>query len=323
MARRALARLAPRALVVVLVSSVALIGLAAFLLGRSLSRPIEQLAAGMARYAKGDLDYRLPARRRRSPDELQYLVQAFNRMGDDLVAQRERLQVSEALAAWQGVARDLAHELRNPLTAMRMAIGRLLRANEDEPEGAETARRREALTLIESETTVLLRMAESFSSFAKLPRPELRRVELTALLREVCELYRPTAPNGILVASPPSVLVQADPALLRQAVGNLVKNAIEASTPADAGIQVELKLDGDKAQVVVSDDGPGIETRLAGGGPTPSLGTTKPGGSGLGLPIAYKIVHEHGGTLQLEPLPRRGTRATIVLPAMDSEDTRP
>ena len=99
---------------------------AALLLGRALTRPVERLARGMGAFARGDLTHALsaPATPR---DELDYLLLQFNRMGEELRLQRARLTEAVQVAAWQDVARALAHELKNPLTAMRLSLSRLAR----------------------------------------------------------------------------------------------------------------------------------------------------------------------------------------------------
>jgi two-component system nitrogen regulation sensor histidine kinase NtrY len=314
LARRSLARLAPRVLALVLVVSGVVLALAGFLLGRSLSRPVEQLAEGMAHYARGDLTHRVANTRHRAPDELQYLIEAFNRLGDELVEQRARLQVSEALAAWQGVARSLAHEIKNPLTGLRMAVARLLRTTSEGSSAEEISRRRDALRLIESEINALLRMAESFSAFARLPALARCPSDVRALVAEVCDLYRPTATTGIEMAEGPSIVAAVDPEQLRQAVGNLIKNAVEASGPEDGPVCVAVHVRGHEVRIEICDDGPGIPAALAGIELARSFRSTKPGGSGLGLPTVAKIVHEHGGSVRLDPLAPHGVRATIVLP---------
>src|SRR5205085_2106965 len=135
LARRSLARLAPWALLAAGGISAALLVAAAVALGRTLSRPVEQLAQGMLQVAAGDLSVRVPEER--GEDELKLLVRQFNRMTAELQAQRARLQLTEELAAWQAVARGLAHELKNPLTAMRMAVARVARL--EAPPAAEAA----------------------------------------------------------------------------------------------------------------------------------------------------------------------------------------
>jgi two-component system nitrogen regulation sensor histidine kinase NtrY len=314
LARRSLARLMPRLLLVMLAITALVLALAAALVGRQLARPQELLAMGMARYARGDLAHRIPDLGGSSVDEMQFLVRQFNRMGDELAAQRARLEVSEALAAWQGVARSLAHELKNPLTAMRMAVGRLTRlAAAPHAQGA-AERHDESVVLIDRQIEALLRLAQSFAAFAKLPAPELRPIELAPVVTDVCSLYRHTSPVAIEDVVAPGIVVQADAELLGRALGNLVKNAVEASQAQGEPVRVAVSVDGRRLSIEVIDGGRGVGTLIEGTALARSLGTTKAEGSGLGLPIAHKIIHEHGGALRLEPRPEGGTRAVVELP---------
>jgi two-component system, NtrC family, nitrogen regulation sensor histidine kinase NtrY len=303
LARRSLARLAPWALFAAIAVSGALLAVAAVALGRALSRPVESLAQGMLRVAAGDLTVRVPEDG--GEDELRLLIRQFNRMTAQLEAQRARLQLTEELAAWQAVARGLAHELKNPLTAMRMAVARVQRL------GAPSAV--EAAQLLGEQIDVLLRMTDSFSQFARLPAPRKVPVDLAELLRETSTLYAGGAPVPVQCVTD-ALPLEGDPDQLRRAFGNLIKNAVEASRPGDGPVEVEARRRDGKALVLVRDRGAGIPARLDGAQLLRSLGTTKPQGSGLGLPIAQKIVHEHGGTLLLEPREGRGAQAVVELP---------
>jgi nitrogen fixation/metabolism regulation signal transduction histidine kinase len=303
LARRSLARLAPWALLGAVAMSAVVLGAAAIALGRALSGPVERLAQGMAQVAAGDLSYRVPDEGR--ADELGLLVRHFNRMTAELEAQRARLQLTEELAAWQSVARGLAHELKNPLTAMRLAIARVARL------GSQPAA--ESAQLLAEQIDVLLRMTDSFSQFAKLPAPRKVPLDLADLLRETSSLYSGGAPVAIECSADP-LRLDGDPDQLRRAFGNLIKNALEASRPGDGPVEVTARADGPKARILVRDRGAGIPARLDGAQLLRSLGTTKPQGSGLGLPIAQKIVHDHGGTLLLEPREGRGAQAVVELP---------
>jgi two-component system nitrogen regulation sensor histidine kinase NtrY len=303
LARRSLARIAPWALLAAVGASAALLVAAAIALGRALSRPVEQLAQGMLQVAAGDLSVRVAEET--SQDELGLLVRQFNRMTAELETQRKRLQLTEELAAWQSVARGLTHELKNPLTAMRMAIARVARL--DSPVATESAQ------LLGEEIDVLLRMTESFSQFAKLPAPRKIPVDLAELLRETSTLYSGSSTVPVECATD-QLQLDGDPDQLRRAFGNLIKNALEASRAGDGPVQVEAREHAGRARVLVRDRGSGIAARLDGAQLLRSLGTTKPQGSGLGLPIAQKIVHEHGGTLVLEPREGRGAQAIVELP---------
>src|SRR5712692_5385210 len=312
LARRSLARLAPWALLAAVGASAALLAAAAVALGRALSRPVERLARGMLQVAGGDLSVRVPEEG--GEDELRLLVRQFNRMTAELEAQRTRLQLTEELAAWQTVARGLAHELKNPLTARRMAVARVARLGS--PPATESAQ------LLGEQIDVLLRMTESFSQFARLPAPRKVPVDLAELLRETSTLYSGGSPVPIECVTDP-LLLDGDADQLRRAFGNLIKNALEASRPGDGPVEIEAREHAGKARVLVRDRGAGIRARLDGAQLLRSLGTTKPQGSGLGLPIAQKIVHDHGGTLVLEPREGRGAQAIVELPLSFTPGTPP
>jgi signal transduction histidine kinase len=188
---------------------------------------------------------------------------------------------------------------------MRLAIARVARL------GSQPAA--ESAQLLAEQIDVLLRMTESFSQFAKLPAPRKVPLDLADLLRETSSLYSGGAPVAI-ECSADSLRLDGDPDQLRRAFGNLIKNALEASRPGDGPVEVTARADGPRARVLVRDRGAGIPARLDGSQLLRSLGTTKPQGSGLGLPIAQKIVHEHGGTLLLEPREGRGAQAVVELP---------
>jgi nitrogen fixation/metabolism regulation signal transduction histidine kinase len=306
LARGALLRRAPWAFGALLLFSSLLLAFAAHRLGRGLATPVERLAQGMQRHAAGEHDHRVAESPARRPDELQFLVRRFNAMSDELQQQRRRLQMTEKLLAWQEVARALAHELKNPLTAMRMAAARMARASEPQLQ--------EPLALLSEEIDVLIRMTQSFSSFAALPPPSPRPLDLRQLLDEVCGLYRHDAPVELLADAGPPVTILGDPDQLRRAFSNLVKNALEASRPGDGPVKVHVLAQPAGVRVEVEDAGAGIGQALDGDAIAMGRRSSKPGGSGLGLPICQKIVHEHGGTLRLEPLTPRGTRALVTLP---------
>jgi nitrogen fixation/metabolism regulation signal transduction histidine kinase len=311
LARRQLLVRAPLWFLVAAGLSAALIAGAAFGLGRRLSRPVELLVEGMGHYARGEFAHQVPVSRR--GDELDYLAAELNRLGGQLQAQRQRLQVTEALAAWREAARALAHDLKNPLTAMRMALGRLTRPGRTEAALAE------AVALLQDELDVLIRMSGSFAEFARLPDPERRPLDVAALVEEVGRLYQAECPGGGLeVSSGGAIAVLGDGDQLRRAVGNLVKNAIEASRAAGASHPVALTVrspDPALVRIEVRDHGTGIQVPVEGAELMRGLRSSKGGGGrGLGLPIAHKIVHDHGGRLRLDPGEGQGTRAVVELP---------
>jgi nitrogen fixation/metabolism regulation signal transduction histidine kinase len=311
LARRRLLAEAPRSFVVALAASALLLGAAAWLLGRRLSRPVEALADGMARYGRGELGHEVRVAGG-AGDEFDFLAGELNGMGRELSAQRERLQVTEKLAAWRDVARAMAHDLKNPLTAMRMALARLTRPGRTDDAGSD------AVSLLQQELDVLIRMTQSFSDFARLPDPVRRPLDLAGLLEEVAALYREQAPAGLEVRAEARPTVSGDADQLRRAFGNLVKNAVEATK--EGAVEIVLAAPAPAlVRVVVRDPGVGIPGPLEGGDLVKGLASGKAAGrSGLGLPIAQKIVHDHGGRLRLVPRSPRGTEAIVELPGSPS-----
>jgi two-component system, NtrC family, nitrogen regulation sensor histidine kinase NtrY len=304
--RRSLRRLAPWGFAAAVAVTGALLVAAAFVLARATSGRVERLTESVAHYARGELGHRTPER----PvvkDEIDVLVRQFNEMGAKLEAQQRRLATTEALAAWQQVARTLAHDLKNPLTAMRLSVARLGRSGE-------------LVDALQAEIDVLLRMTESFASFAKLPAPVMKPVELRALLEDVIAIYGEGGEVAIELAGGPRVEVRGDADQLRRALGNLIKNAVEASPAGGAPVQIAVAADGGDAVITIADHGSGVAEPIEGRRLLSTLGTTKPTGSGLGLPIAAKIVHEHAGSLRLEPVEPTGARAVLRLPLGGGEE---
>lgn len=311
LARVALVRRVPVFITLLVGLAAGVLALSAFMLGRALTRPVATLTQGMWAYSRGDLSVRLPATEP-PRDELEFLIAQFNRMGRELAAQRARLKAAEQVAAWQDVARALAHELKNPLTAMKLSLARMSR-----PEGPpDAARVAECVALLQEELELLMRMTQHFSTFARLPGPRFQPVAPRPLLAEVCTLYQGTSPVPVelVPGDGEETLLSADPDGLRRLFGNLVKNAVEASAPGAPPVRVSLTSREGGVRVTIQDGGSGVPGVLEGAALTRGLFSTKPGGSGLGLPIAQKITHEHGGTLRLEPAPGGGTLARVDLP---------
>ncbi len=230
-------------------------------------------------------------------------------MGSELERQRAQLRAAEQLSAWQDVARTMAHELRNPLTAMRMAIARLekARAGQAAPGAAD-----EALSLLTDEIALLTRLTQSFSGYAQLPPPRPEVVELRPLARDVCALYGDGGARVRLLDGP-ELRASVDPDQLRRALGNLVKNALEAGGP---DVEVELLREGDRATLAIRDRGAGLAAPIEGTRLLRGLLSTKPGGSGLGLPVAAKFAVDHGGALELVPREGGGAEARLRIPAL-------
>ena len=241
-------------------------------------------------------------------------VVAFEDVTDLVSAQR--------MAAWGDVARRIAHEIKNPLTPIRLSAERIKRKFGRNLEEA-AARDLEQMTdVIVRQTEDLRRIVDEFSRFARMPEPERRDVDLGTLVRDAVTLQEAGQPGVRFLSVLPALPVPADldPGMISQALTNLIKNAGEAiesrqeerGEPFEPTIQVRLEVAGAEARVVVEDNGVGLpedRARLF----EPYV-TTRAKGTGLGLPIVKKIIEEHGGTLVLEDAETRGARAVARLP---------
>jgi nitrogen fixation/metabolism regulation signal transduction histidine kinase len=278
----------------------------ALLLSRTLARriaaPIHALAVGTRKVADGELNHHVNVE---APAEIGQLITAFNRMTDDLRTSKEDLIQAERVAAWRGVARRLAHEIKNPLTPITLAMHRISK-RVDDPAVVDSVQ-----TVLE-ETENLKRLADEFSQYARLPAPQPESVDLGDLLQSVLDLYTEDERLEVVWTRPREAApVRVDPGQIRQALANLVKNAV-AAVNGSGRISLQLRRDADQVILQVADSGPGL--------PDPCdrvfepYFTTKTTGTGLGLPISRKIVEDHRGQLTAANDPAGGAVFQMVLP---------
>lgn len=222
------------------------------------------------------------------------------------------LAQAEKRAAWQEVARRMAHEVKNPLTPIQLTAQRLLRRSRDGRLDAESVQ--EGAETILAEVASLSRLVDSFSRFARLPVPQFAPCDPAELLRQVAALYEPNHPDVRwrleVPVGAPSVLWDAD--MVKRALINLVDNALAALEGRPGAIALSLQAEGDRLRFDVTDNGPGVpeadRERLF----EPYF-STKRKGTGLGLAIVRRIAQDHGGDARYEPLDP-GSRFSLVLP---------
>jgi signal transduction histidine kinase len=275
-------------------------------LSRQLSRPIDELVDWTGRLRRGEP---LPdAAPPRGAPEFASLREAFRATAEELERARTREVEAAELRVFREMARQVAHELKNPLTPMRFALERLA--------SVASPQQREELTVLEAESTRLERMARDFAELGRLPEGPAAEVDLGELLEEIAR----SRPDGVAVGvdrAPDVPRVRGHYEPLRRALANLVLNAYDA-VRARGGGSVRLgvrRASGVAGTVIVtiSDDGVGIPEQ-----DLPHVfepyHTTKPGGTGLGLAIVRQTVHHHGGTVAVDSAPGRGTTFTVTLP---------
>ncbi len=280
---------------------------------RRMARPVEAMAEGTRRVAGGDLSFRIP----RGPrDELGDLVDSFNRMTEGLAAGREAAARAEREAAWREMAKQVAHEIKNPLTPMRLQAQHLLRAHEDGAPDFPSILGKAVATILR-QTETLRRIASDFAAFARLPRRNPEPLDVGALLRECADLYGGGAVEVTVDAGPDLPPVTADREEMRIVLVNLCGNAVEAM-PSGGRLALSARSEpGASPPAVVlrvEDTGSGIAAEDLPRLFDPSF-STKTGGTGLGLAIVRRIIEDTGGTVSAESEPGRGSTFTLRLPA--------
>lgn len=227
---------------------------------------------------------------------------------------RRRLASLENLSAWQEAARRHAHEMRTPLTAAQLELGRLRDLTGGGSGGEEAAR---SIESVEAELDRLGRFARDFTAFARISRPATRREDLGALVGEFVRLFDGAWPNLKLAWQPPAepVWVEIDREMLRQVLVNLCENSSRALDERAGTQAITLRESGEAAVLEVADDGPGVVPGIAGRLFEPYATTRGVGeGMGLGLAISRKILLDHGGDLELAESSERGATFRLIFP---------
>ncbi len=224
-------------------------------------------------------------------------------------------------AAWGEVARRMAHEIKNPLTPIQLSAERLEAKLADKLEGAARETLIRATATIVGQVTAMKGLVDAFAQYARLPSPRIERVDINALVGEVLHMYEGAIAIALDLADdlPP---VAGDPALLGQVLINLVKNAQEAlEGVASPLIKVSTVRHGSQVSLCVHDNGHGFPEELWDRLFEPYV-TSKPKGTGLGLPVVKKIVEEHHGSIAVDNPETGGARICVSLPALMSEEER-
>ena len=290
--------------------AVVLIGM---LVARRMARDLDLLVEGSLAASRGDLDHRVPVR---SKDEVGAVAAAFNFMMEDLRTSKDRLVIAERIAAWQDIARRLAHEIKNPLTPIQMAMDTLRKTwKKQHPKFDEILEESTATVLEEADR--LKHIVTEFSDFARMPKPNFSRIDLNDVIRSAMKLYQGAVPiEPHLLDKLPQL--DADKNQMTQVILNLIENARDAiGTRTGGKITVTTKLGeaADRAVFIVEDNGPGVPRDVKEKIFTPYF-TTKhaKGGTGLGLAIVHRIIADHGGRIVLSDVTGGGARFTIELP---------
>ncbi len=252
-------------------------------------------------------------------DEIGSLVEKYNVMVDELNASAEQLAKSEREVAWQGMARQIAHEIKNPLTPMKLSIQHLARTKMASPEAFDEYFKKTANTLIE-QIDNLSSIATSFSTFAKISDGVPERIYINDRLQNIVTLFEQSGSNVHYQGLDDELFVNMDKDHFRQIFNNLIKNALQA-IPEDREGKIEMhsKVTGHMVNIYVKDNGNGIEEEMRDKIFQPNF-TTKNSGMGLGLAISQKMATNAGGDISFNSVLGQGTTFVVRLPLGNIEN---
>jgi signal transduction histidine kinase len=280
-------------------------------LAERISDPVSRLTRATRRIARGELDIRIAAT---SSDELRRLVDNFNSMAAELLRQRRELERTHRLEAWAEMARQVAHDIKNPLTPIQLNAEHLRRVHTDRgrPLGQVLD---DCVDTILTQVKLLRQIASEFSSFASSPTARPGPVDVREMLIEIVDPYRLALAERMqfVVDLPASLpVVWADRTLIMRALTNVVENALHAM-PGNGTLRVAAAAEPEGVRIVVTDTGGGMDADALARVFEPYF-STKATGTGLGLPIAKRNVELNGGRISVQSERDTGTTVEMILP---------
>lgn len=304
--------IADRAPTALVVASLVLLALLTFLaarlaghLTRQLTRPLDEVVSWTERIGRGEA---LPDAEARGAPEFGVLRAGMRQMSADLEAGRHAALEAERLSAMRESARQVAHELKNPLTPIRFAIARL--------RGKVPAELADSVAVLDTESARLDQMARSFAQFGRLPEGPITEVDVAELIAGAVRTSVPDEMRCTVTVAPGlSLMGRHEP--LGRALGNVLMNAVEAcGTSGHLGVLATPVGSGPdrRVEIIVQDDGPGIDPAKLQSIWDPYV-TGKAGGTGLGLAIVRQTIEAHGGSVRAESAAGAGARITLSIPA--------
>ncbi|OLC53881.1 MAG: hypothetical protein AUH92_05065 [Acidobacteria bacterium 13_1_40CM_4_69_4] len=255
-----------------------------------------------------------PVADREGPGEVGALTAAFNRMARSLAESRERLRQTERLAAAEEVARRVAHEIKNPLSPIALTLEGLVRTRQKRPQEFDAAFD-EAVRTITEEVRRMRGILEDFSRFGRLPVPRPRPTDLNAVIQSTLTLFAENSARARIAAEldPALAPVAIDPDRMSEVINNLVGNAVQAMAEEGGTLTVSTRARPEGAEIRIRDTGPGLPEDVRRRLFEPYV-SVRPGGTGLGMAIARRIVLDHGGRIQARNHPEGGAEILILLP---------
>lgn len=243
--------------------------------------------------------------------EIENLVVAYNNMIDQLEESAVKLAKSEREQAWREMAKQVAHEIKNPLTPMRLTVQSFERKFNADDENAKAKLKDFSETLIQ-QIDVMSSIASAFSDFAKMPKQKKEKIEVIGVVKMALDIFAESYINYI--PQEKALYANLDKTQLIRIVTNLVKNAIQAiEIQENPLIEVKVSSEKNNIKIVVTDNGKGISNDVKELVFEPKF-TTKSSGMGLGLPMIKNIIEAYDGTISFSSAENVGTSFTVILP---------
>lgn len=288
--------------------------LTSFLLSDEIIKPIVHLEEAINRVIEGDFSHRILSKQK---DDLANLVNSFNKMVGELDQSRQDLMQNEKVSAWQEIAQRMAHEIKNPLTPIKLSAQRILKKYNESPSSLDKVLPA-SIDAITKEVENLTKLIQQFRDFAKMPVPNPVNIRLKEFLNQIIPLYSGSFSEiDMDISGVNDVSLMADPDLLKSVFTNLLTNAIESIEGGEGKIVIQAdeitKGNTGYCRIQIQDNGIGMNREMRNKIFNPYF-TTKEGGTGLGLPIVERIISEHNGRIWLESEEGTGTTFYIDLP---------
>jgi signal transduction histidine kinase len=283
----------------------------AIVISNQISKPLELIREKLS---KVNLDKHNETISYEGNDELGQLVAEYNRMVVELAESANKLAQSQRQIAWREMAKQIAHEIKNPLTPIKLNLQYLIRAKKNNQPDWDSMFDKFSDSLIDQINT-LSNIATEFSNFAKMPVGQFKHIVLNGIVNDAVSLFS-AYPNIYLEKSIPAeeISIYADKEQISRVFVNLIKNAVQAIGRRDDGhLRVSVVKSEPNVRVIIEDNGMGISEDVAEKIFTPNF-TTKSGGMGLGLAISKGIVEVVGGSIWFETTPGLGTKFFVQLP---------
>jgi len=275
------------------------------ILARQISSPIRQLTAAAKSVAGGNLNLEVVQKEK---GEVKDLVNEFNYMVKELKKSQAALSEIERETAWKEMAKQVAHEVKNPLTPMKLSVQQLVIAYKEKSPKFDKIFTTVTGTIIK-QIEILKNIASEFSNFARMPILKVEQVDLTNILIDVQNLFSDESADIIIIGNKEKLFIKADADQLKRTIVNLIRNSLQAN--ADK-IKMEVTEVANSAVIRIIDNGHGIHQEKLNKVFDVEF-TTKEKGMGLGLSIAKKFIESIGGDIKIESTPPQGTVIIIKL----------